>query len=325
MPEFSVRDLMTTSVITVTPDTPLVDACRLMLEHQISSIIVAEHQRATGILTERDLARLLIDALERRLPATARVSEYMSSSVTSVTELTSVVEAVAITQSQGIRHLPVANADGALAGIVTQSDLVRAHMQMVENHHSELTSASHSSSDQQKAVLRKLDEIALEDRLLRIGNRRRLEVDLEFTHKIASSKENPYTLVVLDMDYLHGYNDRLGKRRGDDLLRTCCQTLQLRLGEKSALYRYEDDEFVAILPGKQTDDGVKIATAMVEGISLMGITHPSSHHGRVTASAGVASFNPKSKLNHSRVLQQAFTALAQAKEQGRNRCVEATA
>jgi CBS domain-containing protein len=53
-----VKDVMTTEPLTTTPDTPLADAARLMLERKIGCLPVLEGGKLVGILTESDFVRL---------------------------------------------------------------------------------------------------------------------------------------------------------------------------------------------------------------------------------------------------------------------------
>jgi len=53
-----VKDVMTTDPVTTTPDTPLADAARLMLERKIGCLPVLEGGKLVGILTESDFVRL---------------------------------------------------------------------------------------------------------------------------------------------------------------------------------------------------------------------------------------------------------------------------
>jgi acetoin utilization protein AcuB len=59
MERFTVRQIMTHQVVTVTPDTPIEVACELMLKHKIGGLPVVAAGRLVGILTESDIFRLV--------------------------------------------------------------------------------------------------------------------------------------------------------------------------------------------------------------------------------------------------------------------------
>ena len=56
-----IKEIMSTDPVTTTPDTPLADAARLMLERKIGCLPVVEEGRLIGILTESDLLRFAVE------------------------------------------------------------------------------------------------------------------------------------------------------------------------------------------------------------------------------------------------------------------------
>lgn len=56
---FAIKDVMTTEVITASPDTPLVDAALKLIERKIGCLPVVENQRLVGIITEGDFVALI--------------------------------------------------------------------------------------------------------------------------------------------------------------------------------------------------------------------------------------------------------------------------
>ena len=63
-----VRQVMQTNVWTVTPDTSVLEAAQIMLDHKFGCLPVVDGQRLVGIVTEADFLALLIRALESRRP-----------------------------------------------------------------------------------------------------------------------------------------------------------------------------------------------------------------------------------------------------------------
>jgi CBS domain-containing membrane protein len=56
---FSVKEVMTTDVITTTPDKPLIEAARVLIERKIGCLPVVENERLVGIITEADFVALV--------------------------------------------------------------------------------------------------------------------------------------------------------------------------------------------------------------------------------------------------------------------------
>jgi CBS domain-containing protein len=136
-----IRDLMTTDVITVTPDTSLKEVAALLVDRRISGVpVVDDERRVLGILSEADiLVREGVDGhrsgllgwlfepdvgYERKL--TARTAgDAMSSPAITVGPRVPIHTAATRMVDAGINRLPVVD-DDKLVGIVTRADLVRA-------------------------------------------------------------------------------------------------------------------------------------------------------------------------------------------------------
>ena len=75
----------------------------------------------TGIVTERDVLQRVV--AERRDPADTPLDEVMTTSVVCCTPETTLDEARGVMRDRRIRHLPVADSDGRLLGLVSIGDL----------------------------------------------------------------------------------------------------------------------------------------------------------------------------------------------------------
>ncbi|MCL4857972.1 MAG: CBS domain-containing protein [Caldilineaceae bacterium] len=60
-----IREIMTPNPVTVSPDTSMREAARLMLEHKIGGVPVLDGKRIAGILTETDLCRFVVETEEK--------------------------------------------------------------------------------------------------------------------------------------------------------------------------------------------------------------------------------------------------------------------
>jgi CBS domain-containing protein len=112
-------------LFTVEPQQTVLDAVKVLVEHNIGAVMVVSEGRPQGILSERDIIR----ESSRRLDLLARpVSEVMTTNVTYGSPGDD-VEAVLRTMTAGhFRHLPVLE-DGRLIGIVSIGDLVKAQLE----------------------------------------------------------------------------------------------------------------------------------------------------------------------------------------------------
>ncbi len=116
--QLRVGALMARDVRTVQPQETLYRARMLMNQHAVKALpVVTDDARVVGIVTVYDLFNLEVVALDP-------VSKVMTSPVTTVGVDTPVSELVGLMADRGLRHLPVVDDDGRLAGIVTRAELV---------------------------------------------------------------------------------------------------------------------------------------------------------------------------------------------------------
>ena len=140
------RDLMTSPVITVAADATVGEAARLMLERNISALpVLNDRDRLVGIMSHSDFFLLPIHDPGMRgtvfelfgkvvnagnidhltgLLATMRVSEVMSSPVTTITENANIEDVVRIMHQRRLKRIPVVRGD-TLVGIITRHDFLR--------------------------------------------------------------------------------------------------------------------------------------------------------------------------------------------------------
>ncbi len=135
-----VRDVMTTDVATVAPDTDLRDVAALLVRKRISGVPVVEGERVIGVVSERDILfkerpsdglhrgvlRWLMDEGDLMLKVDARTAlSAMTAPAVTIGPARSVADAAALMLDEGVSRLPVVDG-GRLVGIVTRHDLVRA-------------------------------------------------------------------------------------------------------------------------------------------------------------------------------------------------------
>lgn len=117
-----ISQIMSKSLITVPRNTVIPQVLKEMVSKSVSCLVIAENNLPLGIVTERDVAQLLIDHHDiRRM----KVDEVMSRPVQTVQLTTPVHEATKIMKQRKIRRLVVVNKDGELAGLITQSDIIK--------------------------------------------------------------------------------------------------------------------------------------------------------------------------------------------------------
>ncbi|EHR50980.1 CBS-domain-containing membrane protein [Saccharomonospora marina XMU15] len=125
------RQIMTSPVVTVTPETPVKRAAGLLTEHGFTALpVVDARQRLVGIVTEADLVRDRVpgDARFRGSPAPqppSTVGAVMSTPAVSMDSRADLSKLVAALLDEGFRAMPIVDGE-RLVGIVTRRDVVRA-------------------------------------------------------------------------------------------------------------------------------------------------------------------------------------------------------
>ena len=126
------------TVATVQPDATVGEAVALLRRKAIGALVVSGDGRAVdGILSERDLVHALADRGAALLDL--RVEQLMTHRVVTCSPRDSVGDLMAQMTERRIRHIPVLR-DGALAGIVSIGDVVKARLDEMEYETSSLRS-----------------------------------------------------------------------------------------------------------------------------------------------------------------------------------------
>jgi CBS domain-containing protein len=115
----TLRDIMTTQVVTVTLQDNIYEIASKMKEHGIGLIPVVEGKKVIGVVTDRDL---VIRGYANKHSGSTAVEEVMTSECVKVSPDTTVDEAAKIMGDKKIRRL-VVEQNGELAGIVAIGDL----------------------------------------------------------------------------------------------------------------------------------------------------------------------------------------------------------
>lgn len=108
---------------TVSPDTHVIDALKVMDEKNIGSVVVIDNGQYAGILTERDYSRKVI--LRGKNSAETTAADIMSTDLPHIRPADSIDQCMQLMDNQHVRYLPVFDG-GQLAGIISMTDVVNA-------------------------------------------------------------------------------------------------------------------------------------------------------------------------------------------------------
>ncbi len=127
-----VRDWMTRDIITISPDTSILEAGRLMVDRTIRRLPVVENEALIGIVTYGDVrgARATVTGsldiweLSYRL-SKLTIREIMTPNPVTVSPDDTIGQAAQLMLNYMIGGLPVIDHNGRLVGIITESDIFR--------------------------------------------------------------------------------------------------------------------------------------------------------------------------------------------------------
>ncbi len=120
----TVRDILNrkgSELVSVDPDTSVLDAARLMNQRAIGSVLVMEDDVLHGIFTERDILTRVVVA--GRDPGTTPVGEVMTTGIVTCEPDTPLAECMATMTTKRLRRLPVVGVEG-LMGVITSGDVL---------------------------------------------------------------------------------------------------------------------------------------------------------------------------------------------------------
>ncbi|WP_254841065.1 CBS domain-containing protein [Natronomonas marina] len=115
-----IEDLAREAVVSARPDAPVAELAQQMRDESVGSVVVAEDNQPTGIVTDRDLATRVIAEEAEADELTAE--DVMSTDLCSVDPGAGFYQAAQEMSENGVRRLPVCEGD-ELVGIITADDL----------------------------------------------------------------------------------------------------------------------------------------------------------------------------------------------------------
>ncbi len=119
-----IQDIMSVEPNTVTPDTPITEAARLMKDHNVGMLPVVESEgslQLVGVVTDRDIT--IRHVAEGHL-SDCPVREAMTDRVSTCTADENVERVMSLMAEEQVRRIPIVDERGNLVGVVSQADIV---------------------------------------------------------------------------------------------------------------------------------------------------------------------------------------------------------
>ncbi|UZD66104.1 diguanylate cyclase [Marinobacter sp. AN1] len=281
----------------------------LVFEHMADGVLVAD---ARGRLVDRNpAARQFFESDGRRLLRGEMVGELVPGLL------------------QGHQFTPELEANGRILSV--QRNLFRTgtgKLRGIVYVFRDVTELKRTEADLREKLERieelrnALKEESIRDPLTGLYNRRWLDEVLEREIPRALREQRPLTFCIMDLDHFKRVNDDWGHDVGDRILVALAKLLQDGSRKQDVAARFGGEEFVLVLPGIDPQSALEVVGRLRSAFSDMDFSPGGPV--RLTFSAGLACV-PGHASDRETLFRMADRALYQAKEQGRDRVVIATA
>lgn len=168
---------------------------------------------------------------------------------------------------------------------------------------------------------REFERLSFVDDLTQLYNRRFFMQEAKRALAKDIQDGQPFTLMLLDLDYFKRINDRFGHAAGDEVLQCVSAYLKSRVRKGDILSRFGGEEFVLALPGTDCEGAKRVGESLLAGVRTLTCLR-SQRKARITMSIGIAgresilSADFESNLDH--LFHNADMALYAAKQSGRD-------
>lgn len=179
----------------------------------------------------------------------------------------------------------------------------------------ELSQMADFATTMQKS-LRELIEL---DALTGLDNRRSGNRIIEECQRRLVEYEEPYVLVLGDIDFFKKVNDTYGHEAGDEILRMVSEVLKKRMKGHGTAVRWGGEEFILIFPDAQSYQAMEVVSSILEEIRSR-VTYLEEKEIRITMSYGIAKAYRVRTMDEN--IKAADDHLYYAKEHGRNQIVD---
>jgi diguanylate cyclase (GGDEF)-like protein len=169
----------------------------------------------------------------------------------------------------------------------------------------------HNVLTDRKRIERELHALSITDDLTGLNNRRGFFYLAEQLLKISSRNKTGMYLLYTDLDDFKDINDDFGHGEGDRALQAYAQLLKENYRESDIVSRIGGDEF-AILPVGTSKDGINVIMTRFLCI-LSHYNETSGHRWKLSASVGVAYYDPASPSSVDELLRQADASMYRQK------------
>jgi diguanylate cyclase (GGDEF)-like protein len=287
---------------------------KIMEEHSHDAVIIVEDKKPIGIVTTKDILRLL----KKKVDVDQPIKKYMVSPVVTISQQYTLRKAFQIIQNRNFKRIVTVDEKGCLAGSINQKELISVAytrwIQMINSYQTELKKMNESLERKSK----KYEKIAAIDPLTGLYNRMKFLTLFAAEYTVMVQRQNTLSILLIDLDHFKLINDRYGHNMGDKVLKQIANLLLKELRSVDIVCRWGGEEFVILLPAVDENEAIKVAEKIRYAVEVLELNDIPN----VTTSIGVSGVKTGDTLYS--VIERADKALYRAKVSGRNRIEKAS-
>lgn len=170
------------------------------------------------------------------------------------------------------------------------------------------------------AELERAKKAVLVDPLTRLWNRAGGEEFLSRQHKLAMGRGEKFCIGMIDIDHFKSVNDTYGHQAGDSVLREVARRILRGIREGDFACRMGGEEFLMMIADPNATDAIVVANRVRDAIRSKPVVAGDTSI-KVTASIGLAFFDPAASVECEEVIKLADGCLYRAKQTGRDRVI----
>ena len=164
-------------------------------------------------------------------------------------------------------------------------------------------------------------KLATTDGLTELYNHRYFQDTLRKQIETSKRYNQPFSLIIIDIDFFKNFNDSYGHQAGDAVLKSVAHILKRNTRATDFVCRYGGEEMSIILPYTDNKEALANAQRICKAVSSHIFRLPNNVECNVTISLGVSTY-PQDGDTPQMIIEKADKALYWAKEHGRNQVGE---
>jgi len=215
---------------------------------------------------------------------------------------------------------PIFDNNGKLTNLVAiESDI--SSIKEAENKISKQKDQLEYTNNQLAEAIKKLEQLARNDFLTGISNRRKFFEFYELEWRRSVRNNRSISVILIDIDFFKLYNDTYGHQAGDECLKKVANVLEHTINRPGDLIaRYGGEEFIVVLSETSSKGATDVAEKLRKNVEDISIVHKASKVSEyVTISLGYSTTIPIKDTDSATLINAGDTALYRSKKDGRNR------